>query len=100
MTNEPGTESYLGDVTTGQIVGARTYGARFLTIFAAAGTYKVSVQFKVATGKVTVKERKLWAWVVAWRAASSSASPSSRLESLDLPLAVRGHDKKTADLRR
>jgi hypothetical protein len=30
-------------------------------IFAEAGTYKISVQFKSSSGKVTVKSRKLWA---------------------------------------
>jgi len=33
-------------------------------IAAAAGTYKVQVQYKSAAGKVTVKGRKLWAWVI------------------------------------
>jgi hypothetical protein len=64
---------YKGDVTTGQIVGGvapssaaipgRAGGPMY--IFAAAGTYKISVKFKASSGKVTVKNRKLWAWVVA-----------------------------------
>jgi hypothetical protein len=36
-----------------------TFGGECL-IFAAAGTYDVSVQFKATTGSVTVKDRRLW----------------------------------------
>lgn len=58
---------YTGDVTTGQAIG--TVGSVVSTgpcyIFAAAGTYKVSVQFKASSGKVTVKSRKLWAWTIS-----------------------------------
>lgn len=60
--------SYSGDVTTGQIVGiqgAAHAGASRggpCYIFAAAGTYAVSVQFKASSGTVTVKNRKLWVW--------------------------------------
>jgi hypothetical protein len=77
------------DVTTGQILGGfnRPIGEEGLLpielggtlrqdiapfgaggpvyVFAAAGTYKISVQFKASAGGVTVKKRKLWAWVVA-----------------------------------
>jgi hypothetical protein len=57
-------EGYTGDVTTGQIVGTQeSYG--LCAVFAAAATYKVSVQFKASSGKVTVKNRKLWALVIA-----------------------------------
>ena len=76
--------AYTGHVTTGQVVGITgagdggTGGARFRTgaflntlgpedfacgvckLFAAAGTYTVSCQFKSTSGSVTVKERKLW----------------------------------------
>jgi hypothetical protein len=60
---------YSGSTTTGQIIG-QTNSTTFLGggpcyIFAEKGTYKVSVQFAATSGKVTVKERKLWAWVVA-----------------------------------
>jgi hypothetical protein len=56
------------DVTTGQVVGVvgeisgvdATGGV--CHIFAAAGTYTVSIQFKSSSGSVTVKERKLWVW--------------------------------------
>ena len=35
-------------------------------IFAAAGTYDVSVQFKATSGSVTAKERKLWVWTLGF----------------------------------
>lgn len=68
---------YPGDATTGQVVGAISSnvggtaetqgysGGGPCYIFAAAGTYKVSVQFNATSGKVTAKNRKLWVWVVA-----------------------------------
>jgi hypothetical protein len=64
--------AYTGDVTTGQIVGAGSFtdptsatavqvGGR-CDIFAAAGTYSISVQYKAeAAHTVTAKTRKLWA---------------------------------------
>lgn len=58
---------YTGNVTTGQVlgvgVGATTGNASTLgvcTIFAAAGTYTISVQFKSTSGSVTAKNRVLW----------------------------------------
>ena len=77
--------SYTGDVTTGQIVGgfagggggtsfvaggagsfaqAGVVGGGPCYVFAAAGTYKITVQFRSSSGTVKVKNRKLWAWVV------------------------------------
>ncbi len=71
---------YAGDVTTGQILGflgesaQEAGGSPYETvtgaggichIFAAAGTYKLSIRFKASSGKVTVKNRKLWASVIA-----------------------------------
>lgn len=58
---------YGGDVTTGQIVGRavngrsndRLFGGA-VTIFAAAGTYDISVQYKASSGSVSVSNRKLW----------------------------------------
>lgn len=35
-------------------------------VFAAAGTYDVGVRFKSASGAVTVKNRKLWVWSIAF----------------------------------
>jgi hypothetical protein len=79
-----GTNAYSGDVTTGQVVGVTTGGFNLnveyngtvthpfaagnyaplggpCDIFAAAGTYTVSIQFKVVAGSsITVKNRQLW----------------------------------------
>jgi hypothetical protein len=41
-------------VTTGMVV------AREVAVDVAAGTYTVSVQWKVSSGTLTAKERKLW----------------------------------------
>jgi hypothetical protein len=68
------TSSYGGDATTGQIVGGtagQIAGSPVpgaggpCYIFAAAGTYHVSVQFKAAVGSVTIDHRKLWVWTMA-----------------------------------
>lgn len=73
-----GSGGYLGDVTTGQVVGLSPYGGNLVQelggairtpvgigggaceITAAAGTYTVSVQFKASSGSVTASNRKLW----------------------------------------
>lgn len=75
------------DITTGQVVGfGNTAGANIsfetngvvrafaaetnvggpVYVFAAAGTYTVSVQFKASSGSVTGKNRKLWVWSMAF----------------------------------
>jgi hypothetical protein len=54
--------NYTGDLTTGQLVGSTTAGGPCF-VFAAAGTYVVSVQFKASSGSVTAKNRKLWVGV-------------------------------------
>jgi hypothetical protein len=56
---------YSADVTTGQVVGAGPTGASAgaCYVFAAAGTYKITVQFKSSSGEVKIKNRKLWAWL-------------------------------------
>lgn len=53
--------AYTGDVTTGQIIGGSGTDVPNgpLYIFAAAGTYTVSIQFKATSGSVTVKNRIL-----------------------------------------
>jgi len=53
---------YTGDVTTGQLIGMYGSGVSggVAHIFAAAGTYDVSIRFKATSGSVTAKERKLW----------------------------------------
>ena len=61
LTSGTGASEYTGDVTTGQLVGVAYPVVQGLTsVFAAAGTYKVSVQFKASSGSVKVKNRKLW----------------------------------------
>lgn len=59
---------YNGDVTTGQIVSSNVGGnvGGSMYIFAAAGTYDVSVQFKSTSGSVTVKGRKLWVMTIGF----------------------------------
>lgn len=56
--------AYTGDVTTGQILGTGAAGTAAGSgpcyIFAAAGSYTVSVQFKASSGSVTASNRKLW----------------------------------------
>jgi hypothetical protein len=82
--------AYSADVTTGQIAGFSTnagtgvdnmaqelgggsvtytggrVGAGPLYVFAAAGTYTVSVQFKSSSGSVTAKVRKLWVSTIGY----------------------------------
>lgn len=78
---------YPGDATTGQIVGFHRAGSAFantqevngtptsltelsvggpLAVFAAAGTYDMSVQFKASSGSVAVRDRKLWVWTMGF----------------------------------
>lgn len=68
--------AYNGDVTTGQMIGIISAatgggvnpdgfdGGGALYVFAAAGTYDVSIQYKSASGSVTAKNRKLWVWTI------------------------------------
>jgi hypothetical protein len=56
---------YTADVTTGQVLGGGQLGsggffAGPVRVFAAAGTYAVSVQFRAFSGSVTVSNRKMW----------------------------------------
>ncbi len=61
---------YGGDVTTGQLVAASDYDGSQqqrggpCAIFAAAGTYDVSVQFLGQS--VSVRDRKLWVWTMGF----------------------------------
>lgn len=62
MSNQnasPGASSF---VTTGQVLGAG--GGGMAEVFAAAGTYSISVRFKASSGSITAKERKLWVEVL------------------------------------
>lgn len=53
-------------VTTGQSIGSGTNSGGFCPVFAAAGTYAISVQYKATSGSVTAKERKLWVAVLGF----------------------------------
>lgn len=59
---------YTGDVTTGQAVFSTTTsgGSGVAVIFAAAGSYAVSLQYAATSGSVTVKNRKLWVWTMGF----------------------------------
>ncbi len=64
-TGSPAT--YPGDITTGQVfstylsnTASSTSDSSPLEVFAAAGTYTISVQFKASSGTVSVKNRKLF----------------------------------------
>jgi hypothetical protein len=49
-----------------QIVGTSIAAGGWFEIFAPAGTYNVTVQFKSSSGTVSVKQRKLWVEAVAY----------------------------------
>lgn len=64
--------NHATNVTTGQAVHTSSKyndtfnlaagGGGLCAIFADAGTYDVSIQWKATSGTVTAKERKLWVW--------------------------------------
>jgi len=60
--------SAITEVTTGQVVGggAGVTQNGICYIFAAAGTYDISVQFKASSGTVTALNRHLWVWSVGF----------------------------------
>lgn len=62
-----GAEEAASFSTTGEAIavveGGFFYGG-LATIFAAAGTYNISVQYRATSGSVTAKERKLWVGVL------------------------------------
>jgi hypothetical protein len=74
IISEVAAAGYPGDVTTGQVlgvgqgsdgVGGRVgYGPTY--VWAAAGTYTVSVQFKASSGSVTAVNRRLWVWSIGF----------------------------------
>jgi hypothetical protein len=61
-----GNGHYTGDVTTGMSLGFEQTGGDQVggpcVVFAAAGTYNVSVQFKASSGDVTARDRRLLVW--------------------------------------
>jgi hypothetical protein len=74
LRSESVSTAYAGDVTTGQVLGVgqgsdgvgSRVGFGFTTVFAAAGTYDVSVQFKASSGSVSALGRKLWVWTLGF----------------------------------
>lgn len=49
-------------VTTGMILPTPLSEGGLCPIWAAAGTYTISVQWKTSSGTLTAKERRLWVW--------------------------------------
>lgn len=59
------TSPYSGDVTTGQTLSnVLSTNSGVCTLFAAAGTYNVSVRFRSTSGNITAKGRRLNVFVV------------------------------------
>lgn len=64
--------AFSGDVTTGELVGNSETDASYgfyggpACIFAAAGTYDITIQYKSTSGSVTAKNRKLWVWTMGF----------------------------------
>lgn len=50
--------------TTGETTASASAGSGLNYIYAAAGTYAISVQFKASSGTITAKERTLWVAVM------------------------------------
>lgn len=59
------TPNVTGDVTTGQAIGAEM-GGGFFAVFAAAGTYDVSIRFRTYNAEGYVRNRKLWVWTAGF----------------------------------
>ena len=61
-----GSERGTSQVSTGQFIGTSISGPQggLAVLFAAAGTYAISVQYRATSGSITAKERKLWAYVI------------------------------------
>lgn len=56
---------WASDYSTGQVVGSAADPSGLhgpCCIFAAAGTYTISVRFRATSGSITAKNRKLWVW--------------------------------------
>lgn len=59
--------NYSGDVTTGQVIGSGlTASGGPVHVFAAAGTYTVSVQFKASSGTVSASGRRLYVMALSF----------------------------------
>lgn len=57
--------SDASSITTGLAFGWGASGGP-AWIFAAAGTYDISIQFKSATGTCSLKDRRLWVWTTSF----------------------------------
>jgi hypothetical protein len=55
----------FADVTTGQALGQSLVGGPCY-VFAAAGTYDISIKFKATSGSVTALNRRLWVWALGF----------------------------------
>lgn len=56
-------------VTTGQVIYSKASSSANggpCYLFAAAGSYTVSIQFKATVGAVFAKDRKLWVWTIGF----------------------------------
>lgn len=62
--SEPSTGLLVGGLVDANAGGGVQGGVA--VIWAAAGTYDISVQFKATSGSVTVKNRKLWVWTMGF----------------------------------
>jgi hypothetical protein len=60
---QSGTQSsnFTGNVITGQLFEVNANWG-FAAVFQAAGTYTISIRFKVSSGTVTASNRQLWVW--------------------------------------
>jgi hypothetical protein len=65
LTGTQNTGVNQSDVTTGQVIGNDSQGSA-IAIRVAAGTYTVSVKFKVSSGNVTVFNRNLWVYTLGF----------------------------------
>lgn len=59
------------DVSSGQLLGGMAdatvkVGGAPATIFLAAGTYDITVQFKASSGSVNARNRKMWCWTMGF----------------------------------
>lgn len=88
LATQQASSGFTADATTGQAVGLYTTGGTVgveiggtthllfnagnvgaggaCSVFAAAGTYTVSVQFKASSGSVTASNRKLWVQAISF----------------------------------
>jgi hypothetical protein len=56
----------IGGSVQGFVTSALAHAGGICAVFAAAGTYTVSVQFKASSGSVTANNRKLWCWTLGF----------------------------------